>query len=415
MSVKGRFIFLHVLALALIGTWVGLQRRSLSEMEGETAALRKSIRERHFAEAASSQTPAAAAGDQNATWAEIARAGVAGGGGLGQRDRTRLQVKLSRMSAEEIAAALHEIESSDLAEGWRSTLDRMLIGPFIEKAAVRALEQLKHRMNEGDGGLMMQLSKAMAAWAHEDPAAAAAWLDREIAAGTFDSKGVAVLSHPRLRFEASLVPALLKSDPASAAQRVKAFPNESKMNFYLIMAVSELDPARYAALVRSTLEKEKDIADAFAFVAHNLQSKGGFESVANLIREGKLSAAESARAVDQTASTQISTAANRGTLTTGSINAMREWAAYWLPGSQDKITGEALAGAVGFGPRDVKFSFEHAAALALQFHEKADNDDVLASFLQSHRAQTHKEQARPLIDHIADPALRGNLWEKFGP
>ena len=91
---------------------------------------------------------------------------------------------------------------------------------------------------------------------------------------------------------------------------------------------------------------------------------------------------------------------------------VRTWAAAEAPGSVDRVTGKLLAQAVVQG-REMPFA--EAADLALEYHEAADNDDVLAEFLGSRavRQDGNRERARELAGQISDEKRREEILKNL--
>ena len=142
-----------------------------------------------------------------------------GGGMPDMRAMMRMQRLLMDLSAEELAAQLDEIAGLDIEDAARKQLQGMILGVLAEKEPKLALERSGMQLGDENSGMYWQLSSALRKWADKEPAAAIAWLDKQIAAGKFESKSLDGKNQSLVRFEGALVGALLKTDPAAATAR----------------------------------------------------------------------------------------------------------------------------------------------------------------------------------------------------
>ncbi len=420
---NARYILPPVAALIAVSIWIGIQRRSMASVERETVVLREAIASARDS-VQSSAGPSASIPERGEKpvdekepidWKELAdqMAEMQSGRGSGNmRTMMRLQQRLSEMDGKELSAALEEIATLDLSAEARKMLEHALIGMLAQKSPQEALTRFADRLHDREGGLVWQLSSAMRIWAKEDPAAAIAWFDREIANGTFDSKSLDGKSRARLQFEAALVSDLVESDPDGARERVAALPADQRQELLQQMSNGQerVDPAKYANLVRTSLDDENQVSATFASAATRHVHQGGYEGVEKFMDEAGLSPAERVAAVEQAAGAKIQQISHQKKVPREEIENMREWAGQHAPGSQDKLTGRALAESAQQGNRN---PFSDNAAIALEYHRGSGNDEVLGAFLDSHAARSNREQARGLIEHISDPELREKLSEQL--
>jgi hypothetical protein len=196
------------------------------------------------------------------------------------RTMLRMQRLLMDLSGEELRAQLDEIDALDLADDTRKQLRGMILGILTEKDPKLALD-LFGKDSDEEGIMSWQMSNALGKWAEKDPAAAIAWLDRQIAEGKLDSKSLDGKNQALIRYESELVEVLLKSDPTAAAARVKALPVDQREELFQQGAFYNLakkDVAAYAALIREILPADKVggiLADKARFLAMN----GGYERI----------------------------------------------------------------------------------------------------------------------------------------
>jgi hypothetical protein len=284
----------------------------------------------------------------------------------------------------------------------------LLVGALTEKDPQQALEHFAAGPADSEDGMHWQMGGALGQWAKKDPAAAAAWLDKQIAAGKFESKSLDGKSESRVSLERSLIAALLDSSPAAATARVKAMPEVQRGELFRSGMSYQLNKGNqepYATMVRETMPAGK-VGGILADAASSLVRQGGdadYERVDGFIATTRASDAEKNEIVTSVMHSQIRR--HGGTIKPEDIDKARAWAAGHAPEAVDKATGEALAQSLWNGGK-----FEETSKLVLKYHAASDNDDTLASFLKD-RNLTHSNNkaARALIDEIKDPAVREEI------
>jgi hypothetical protein len=411
-----------VVALVIAGGWVGSQRQTISTLEQETLVLRKRLDARLAAGDAGSTPgkpapPAKAAKDKEPIdWKKLAGEleGMNRGGGAGDmRAMMKLQKRLMSMDRDELAAALQEIGALDLPPESRSMLEGMLLGPLVQKDPEFALTTFADRLNTDPGGSMTwQLSNAMREWTKKDPAAATAWFDRQIAAGTFESKSLDGKSRGRMQFESTLIETLISSDPSAASARLAALPADQRsevLTSYSGSVIKDEDQAAFADLVRSQIP-EKDQAKTLAQRASQLAWGDGYDKVTAYMDRIKASPAERAAVAEQTAETKIQMLSQNQKITRETIDSLREWTTAQAPAATDSATGKALANATRNGK---KMDYAEAADLAVQYHATSGNDDVLVKFLDGSDLRNNKEKAGELAALISDEKRRDRILKKL--
>lgn len=323
-----------------------------------------------------------------------------------------IQERISAMTRDELIAALAEVASLDMDAEERAALEEMLVGPLIEKDPQYALEKYADRIRNDDDAVGWQLSSALEGWAKMDPVAATRWMDSQIAAGLFDSKSLDGHSQTRMEFEAALVGQLLGSDPASAQQRIAALPEDQRREALEQISFSELSPEGqklYAEMIRGLVPQDER-AGSFTHVISELIPDGGFERVSTFLDDIQATPEERSVSAREAANAQLEGIATDRAVTRADVDAMRQWLEGEAPGTVDRVTGEALGDAA---QEDGEFGFEQASALALEFHRKSGNDDVLMAFLESFAARSNLEQALHLADKITDPKRRQEIIESL--
>lgn len=321
----------------------------------------------------------------------------------------RMQRLLMDLTAEELCGQLDEIAALDIEENVRKQLQGMIMGSLAEKDPKLALERFGKDLQDDDFGVSWQMSHALRKWADKEPAAAAAWLDKRIAEGGLESKSLDGKNPSLVRFESSLVGALLKTDPAAATARVMALNDAQREQFFqqgFFFQLEKGSEAAYAKLARDTMPADK-IGGILANTAAQLSGQGDFERVDGFIASSRATDAEKEAIVQRVLNSRM-TGYGGDKINTEELEKARAWGKGQSPAVVDKATGEALAERLWSGT-----NFEKASGLALQYSEAAGNDEALAAFLKSGAVRNgHSKDAASLIAKIKDPALReeiGNL------
>ncbi len=409
------------LALAIAGSWLGTQRKSISALEQECAVLKKAIAARSPGAAADSpqdkpSPPAKAAKEKEPIdWRKVAAqfAEMEQAGGMGDmRTMMRFQQRIQSMTREELVAALDEIAALDLPEETRNMLQQSLLGPLIQKDPELALNKFIDRIQESDGMMSWQLANAMQQWAKKDSATAIAWFDRQIAAGKFESKSLDGKSGTRLQFEGNLIHILLGTDPAAAGLRLAAMPEDQRsetLSQFSFQQLKDEDQLAFARLVREQVP-QKEQAAALARQASRLIGNDGYAEVTGFLDRIQATPAERGACVANAAESSMQKISRQKKVTREDLDAMREWVTAQAPEMTGSVTGKALANALQGGR---KLEFSEAADLAVQYHAASGNDDVLSTFLDGWPARNNKEQARVLAEKISDGKRREEILKNL--
>jgi hypothetical protein len=409
-----------VLSLAIAAGWLGSQRVVISGLETETAELRERIRTRASGSGEAGERSLATRmkeeskdQDEEIDWKGLAgKLARANRGGMpDMRAMMELQTALMEMDADELLAELDRIEGMDLGQEARQTLDGMLIGMLAQKDPKVMLDRYMDRVNDDRSGMSWQLSNAFQQWQKEEPVAALAWLDAEIAKGTFESRSLDGRSESRFRFESAAMIGLLSTDPATARERVLAFPEDQRLGFFNqgMLAIQRPGSEKaYAELVRSVLPEDQQGAAYKQSVGH-LMRQGGLEKVDRLISEIDASDREREAIVDHALSQRVQTLGWEGKLDRAAVDEMREWASTQSPGRVDTITGEALGKVWGN-----RSKLEDRVRLIEALHDEGAGDDLIVSFIGSRpRGSEARELMGPLVERIADDAKRQQVIDRL--
>jgi hypothetical protein len=403
------------LALVAAGLWIGSQRRSISALELESEALRGRLE-------VARQVPAGAAADPSFTgqrnskskalrpgskvdWKKMAatQAAMKSGGGGDMRAMVALQKTLLAMSAEELLAGLDEIAALELSDDAKRQLEGTLIGVLANKDPQAALERFADRIGGADGGLTWQLSSAFQSWSAKDATAAAAWMDRQVEAGTFDNKRLDGQHDPRIRFEAGLIQSLAARDPAEAARRLASLPEDQRDEVFTNPFHFRIRPGT-----------EKAVADLIRtqVAADDRLSTLG-RSSAPLVKEGYGKVGEFLGAIDASAEERAAVVGEalrarfkgQDEMTT-SVEETRAWILAQAPADAERLSGEALAHLSEW------LEFPEMAKEALKYQQASGNDDALVAFLKNAPNESRFE-ILDLAGKISDPVKRAEVEARF--
>lgn len=405
------------LSLVLVIAWNLRSQGSIREMEARNRELRSGIK------AAGLGPQGEARGDgmrrrpvksRAATldWKAIAVKAGKGAESVDLKSMLEWSRQIEGMSDLEILEALDGMDAMALDDRQREALEDLLIDPLIEKNPQLALERFADRIGKDDDNIGWRLSTAMAGWVKADSTAAMAWFDRQIAAGTFDSRTLDGRSEARIEFEGALAGELLGSSDALVARRISALPEEQRREALEQISFSELSPAArdaYVGLVRGLVPAdERD--GSFSHMVADLAEESGFGEVDAFLNRVNATPEERLVSAKEAANTRLGMIAEDREVTAGDVDAMRAWVEKQAPGTTDRVTGEALGDAAQDGG---EFNFDAASKLALEYHRRSGGDEVLAAFLESFAARSNSEQALPLLDQIRDPKLRDRLRDSL--
>jgi hypothetical protein len=418
---KTKLFLPPLISLAIAGTWLGNQRHSISSLEEQSRVLELAIASRNTNPLAENSpgTPSSATkpkkGEESLDWKKIAASfeEMERGGGMGDmRSQIKFQQRIQSMSKEDLIIALDEIAALDIAKKSRERLEQLLISSLGEKDPELALTRFVDRLQDEQSSISWSLAHTLQGWAKKDPASASEWLDRQIAAGKFESKSLDGKSSTRLRFEGNLINTLLSSDPHAAERRMASLPEDQRKETLSRSSqpLKEEDQIAFAELVRNQLP-EKDQADALARrVSFMAGGDEAFVKVAEFLDRIKAKPAERIACVEEAAESQIQRISYQKKVTREDLNTMREWVTGQAPTSLGNVTGKALANAT---QNNNKMEYSEAAALAVEYNTATGNDDVLFTFLDDYTARQNKEEARVLAEKIADPKRREEILKQL--
>ena len=413
---KNKFFILPIVALILVASWLGNERRFTSLVEKRSSGLEEALAARASGSGADAVGSKAKSADQLAQekgptdWKKLAAQMMERESGGSLRTYLRIKEKFSALSKEELASALDEIATVDMPEETRRELQFLLLDLLCNQDPEYALTRHFGLASNEDGSTQQRLVDALASWAGKNPVAATAWLDQQIAAGKFDSKFLDGKSPTWMNFEGSLIMTLNSTDPAAAVARLKSLPEGQRNQSLTGFGIDDKDQLAYANLVRNGLP-EKAQAEVFGWQIQGMMlGEGGYTKVTEYLNRIQVTPAERVIYVQAAAACRIDDLSQEKKLTREDIDAMRDWTTSQAPGTTDKVTGFALGYSTGLETME----FSKTAALATQYHEASGNDEVLIGFLMACVPEdSFKEDARVLAAKISDVKKREEILNRF--
>lgn len=396
--------------LAVGGTWLVLQERTISSVETETAVLIRQVEAAKSAAASSATAAATAVKQEEETfdWNEL----LAKPPYLDPREGQAFGQRVRAMTLEQIIAKLDEIAALDLPEESRNKLTSMFVGGLTTKDPKATLDRFYKKPGRGFGfgPADQHLKYALAAWAGKDPAAAAAWLDSKVANGDLVSTSLEGIHSVRVEFEREMIRSLTVSDSAAAEKRLVTM-TEGEAARVLERLLSEkdqrkADPLALAKMARDTLP-EKRAQEVISGEASSRAYEGRDEVLAYLATV-QATPGERHLAIDNAAQALVYQLGKSGAVTSEGIAELRGWVQANQSGSTGHILGNAIAQAMVSDTLDS----EQASALLLAEFGKAPDDDLIIGFL-SDKDRYPAGMGRDLAARISDPVKRAEMLEKL--
>jgi len=399
-------------ALLLVATGIGMQQRGIAELEARNETLRQRIeRAEHSADSTTATSAAPAAGSSVVTgkridWRKLVTLKAYGNGGdVGAvRAMIELQHTLLDLSPQELVAQLDEIAALDLPGEAKRDFENLILQILGQKDPQLALDRFAGRLGSNQSGETWRLTMIFQQWAAKDIGAAAAWMDKQIEAGAFESKSLEGKNESRKNFEAALIQEWVSGDFVAARERVATLPEPLRSDVLKQDLFSKLkagNEKEVADLIRGNAGSG-NAAEVLAQSSARYASKDGYERAGQFLKTIEANAEERNAIAAQVVS--MSDWLQNDPAST--IATARDWAVREAPEAAERITGDALG-------RLANTRFDEAAKLAVQYQESSGDDAVLVSFLKSDGALIHPDQARPLVGRIADPVKREEVRKQF--
>ena len=411
------------LALLLAAAWCGSREYARSAVDRETVLLEKRIAEAPAAAGGAAVSPFGGGGTRKGKRSAADRVGDKSLpidwreaaeelsltrllGSIQTKYSGTLESRLSRMAPEEFTAALREIDALDLPLTAKDAVEEAVVNEFLHRHSEKALAALKDRLNPDtwSGGTINCLS-ALSRLAAKDPAKAAAWLDGALAEGRLESRTLGGKSEIRRALEGELIGGMFLHDPAGAALRLAALPENER-----IATAWKIRPPRdeftrekrvgFAAMIRAALPPEAR-GKVFGQQAAS-EVWRGLDKMSAMLDDLGSSGEERAAATEEAAGYWLESRLRNRDFEDGDHETLRQWVRAQAPGSEDHATGAAL----GRAAEAWAMPFADAAKVAKHYQETTGSDEVMVSFLQTEGAGAHPADALALAGSIQDETRR---------
>ena len=416
---KSTHFLLPIVALGFVGSWIGIQRRTLTTLEDENMVLGRHAspaemldsKEELFPELEKTRAKRTIKFGGLPEWQALAEL-VAGrsNGRPDARSLAEFDKLVKAMGNEELVTKIEEIMALDLEEKIRWNLINEFLRPLIDQDAELALRRLFGKLGKGD----RSLSGAWMAWSTKDIRAATAWFDEQIAAGKVDPKRLDGSDGCRVYFEGQLVRLLLACDPAAATRRVENLHPDLRDNV-IEQCVPKADaPTQkaWADLVRSQLP-EKDSLETIASYVPPWVENGDFSKVMAYMEKIAATPLERSACVKHTIDNWTRQTSFTGEVTIEGIESLRTWADGQEPGLSKNLTRDAIGDMFGNNQQSA-MTLESVESIVAHYQAMEGGDEVLAQALEHSMDGNHKKDyVSALAARLPDEERRAKILKKL--
>ena len=408
------------LLLAAAGgvTFFLLQQRGAATLEAENARLSQRIEAWAKRSEASDDDPksglsakalAKTGPSGMAKLAAILR-GAEAGNPAQVRESLMLENQWRTLDTATLEKMIADTRAADLSEEDREAVIDKLLEVLVEKDPARAFAVIE----EGFTGktpreIQQQLSKRSGLfekWIRSDGTQALAWLDKQIAAGLFDSRSLAGTSNVRQEYESliyrkakdgSRIAALDPLDRLQTLQswRLRDLPVEDQIALAKVARTSGLKPSAVAEVMKPFLKKSMESGDLASADAFFNQIEPTAEELPHL------SEAAAGQAM-------LSLGKKADQLTGEEVPAIRSWLAEKSSGG-DAYIGSMIGKGFSNG-----WDAGQIYATIDRLQKDQPSDDLLYRFLTDATQEGHKQKLDPataldFANRISDPGKRADV------
>jgi hypothetical protein len=394
-----------LIALAVVGGGLGFQRREMSELHDRTKVLSTRM-EREARPAVPEKNAGVSVIDgKRIDWGKL----LTLKGEAQSQAFTPVERLLYDLSAEELLANLDQLATVNGPAQLKEELERRLLHMLGRRDPRRLFDRFSEEIGVVRTPRSAVLQAAFAQWSKQDGAAAAEWLDAQVAAGTFESKSLNGLHSRQVDFESELVRSGVSRDPTGAAKRITAMqePLRSAVlkNDLLEWGCEAEEAKKIANLIREVAgeaQAPQMLAESsFQRIARASVDRQTYDNFDRLFQDIEATPEERDAVALYSFSIFLRDPKWTGRNDAVSyVDGMRTWTLREAPGAADELTIKAL-GQLG------EKRFDDAAKLAIQYQEASGDDAVLVAFLNAKGlVRAHPAEALPLLERISDPAKR---------
>ncbi len=331
----------------------------------------------------------------------------------------RLEALAAEMSGDELTQAYTQMASLPVDAPFRNYLEAIMLKQLKEKNPEFAFSQLLAKcQNEDKSPLQMG---DFDEWLAKDPAAAATWYEKQIAANVFD-KTLDGKTPNMVPFEAAFMMSLLASDPAAAEQRMNNIPPDLRGSLVdYVWRVPKENSKVFVDLLRKSMPME----DYISILKNNSLTEYHF----------RFDSETDPKAVQKNLDSLGFTPEERSTLLTQHFAEIAKYRSmrdkYGMPSrekfdeyrariqgidpsSADKATGMALQSYLAESKTTSAQDF--VEKVAMEYHGSGAGDEIMVPLIEGSANGSipfPKDRARVMAGKITDGKLREEMLEKL--
>ncbi|MBX3741937.1 MAG: sigma-70 family RNA polymerase sigma factor [Akkermansiaceae bacterium] len=323
-------------------------------------------------------------------------------------EMTKVRRYLSGLSSQELLQALDDLKELDIPWDTKEALAQEVVRGLMEEDPELALERLVGTQTLGTEHLLTIALRNLAA---KDPAKAVEWLDRQIAAGRFESGYLDEQGRWPIEYEAELGSSTFLTHPGIIRKRLLNLPVGDRRDIlsrFVIMSSGEREQRAFLELVRDTLPA----GERASAIAAQASKEKSLAEVSRYFDRAEVSAAERESMVGQVTNAHLTNYFFHRRLTMEDMDEVGSWASSEAPGAADEILGNALAKVSSL--RGGRTNYPELVELLVALNQKSPSDIRLVRFLSGEGSLRNKDQAASLAGLISDEGLRQQILGSLG-
>lgn len=345
--------------------------------------------------------------DDAMDWAGIAKklsAKSLQGGNFDMREILALQKKLLAMDASELIEAMEQIESLEIEDDEKRSLQYMMIAQLGEKDPELAVTTLFGKLDAASGASDEGtfFASVFGKWASQDANAATLWLDGRIAEGAFATTSLDGENRTLDAYEAAVLNALITGDGNSDPSRLEKMPGNRRteiLNGLAVQSYDEKELLKYRKIVEDLISSD-DRSDIYKKHVDSIAYLGDYERLDSFLQVVEPDDETRSDLVESAAIATVQKKSWTQKITEDDVNEVRVWVSKQSPAELDSITGAMIAGDNFYGSNE---NADERIRWVLKYHEESANDDVLIGFLKE--ANVDDEQRSALLSQFRDAEL----------
>lgn len=410
-------------ALLAAAIWLGSQFSYIATLEKQNEALRKDISSTSVTQTVSRKTAYVNPLETKPyDWEEVYRQLAAGGGPAPYlRTNGRMVETFKAMTADDLLAALDDLEGSPIAEDKKDYLRSNLALRIADKDPEKMLRRFYGKSDISDEELSSfqgLFRSTLLDWLEKDPTKATEWFDEKMKARR--EKSPRSDWYGQILIEKGIFDSLLGTDPAMAGQRLLMYPEEQRIEIFRSMGggfrLKQELHRPYAESIRLALPE----ADHLNVITWPVVASGDgsvrisfvhleeyFERIGATQEEREACILAISRDMTKDVRSQRTLEGFRNAATQH-VESLREWVGKDTPGLVNAATARCLKGMLRDNTNIGEDTpiWPEVARIALRYHAKSGADEILTAVLDANGAQDHPELAKDLSSRLKKPAKR---------